>query len=141
MTPLQRARRRRLRKRRLAIVRRARQESLAGDAVWRNLCQKFVRTMCGAPGGVASARVAWQSYPPGQTREPGNRRPPMGVPVYFRLGTPYWHAAISAGAGYVWSTDIVRWGRPDKVSIDYVERRWNAEYLGWATHSNGVRVW
>jgi len=141
MTPLQRRRRRRLRKRRLAIVRRARRESLTGNAIWRSLCQKFVRTMCGAPGGAASARNAWQSYPPRQTREPGNRRPPMGVPVYFRLNTPYWHAAISAGAGYIWSTDIVRWGRVDKVSIDYLERRWNAEYLGWATHSNGVRVW
>ena len=141
MTLVERLRRRRLRKKRLAVVRRAREESLNGEPSWRNLCQKFVRTMCGAPGGAASAKIAWQSYPDHQTRGPGNRRPPMGVPVYFRLDTPYWHAAISAGKGYIWSTDITRWGRVDKVSIDYLERRWNAEYLGWATHSNGVRLW
>lgn len=130
-----------LRKRRLRAVRRARREHQRGAPVWRNLCQKFVRTMIGAPGGAASAREAWLAYPDEQNRGPGNRRPPIGVPVYFRLDTPYWHAALSAGKGYIWSTDIIRKGRVDKVSIAYLEHRWNAEYLGWATHSNGVRVW
>lgn len=120
---------------------RARLESQQGAAVWHNLCQKGVRTMLGAPGGAASARIAWQSLSDRQKRGPGNRKPPVGVPVYFKLNTPYWHAALSAGRGYIWSTDIVRRGRWDKVSISYLERRWNAEYLGWATVINGKQVW
>lgn len=130
-----------LRERRLRAVQFARREHERGPSIWRNLCQKFVRTSLGAPGGAASAKAAWQGLRDEQKRGPGNRKPPRGVPVYFRLDTPYWHAALSAGNGYIWSTDVIRTGRVDKVSITYLERRWDAEYLGWATHVNGVRVW
>lgn len=130
-----------LRARRKQALRYARDQHKNGPSIWHNLCQKFARTALGAPGGAASARLAWLGLTDRQRRGENNRTPPAGVPVYFKLNTPYWHAAISAGKGYVWSTDIVRIGQVDKVSISYLERRWNAEYLGWATHINGHRVW
>lgn len=132
-----------LRALRIGAARWARNQSMHGEAIWHNLCQKGTRTALGAPGGAVSAKAAWQSL-----KGTGKRRrwdpehpPPVGVPVYFRLDTPYWHAAISAGNGDIWSTDILRRGRYDKVSIGYLERRWHAKCLGWTTEINGKRVW
>lgn len=130
-----------LRERRRRAIQAARYEHEHGEPVWRNLCQKFTRSMLGAPGGAPSARVAWRELPASRRRDVGNRMPPAGVPVYFQMDTPYWHAALSAGRGFIWSTDIIRRGQVDKVSITYLERRWNATYVGWATEINGVRVW
>lgn len=114
-----------------------------GPGVWRNLCQKFTRTALEAGPGAPSARAAWQSLEGTGKRRRWNPEhpPPMGVPVYFRLNTPFWHVALSAGKGYVWSTDILRPGHVDKVSIAYLERRWHAECLGWTTAINGKDVW
>lgn len=124
-------------------VRWARDQHEHGLPIWRNLCQKGTRTALGAPGGAASAKIAWQELAGTGKRRRYNPEhpPPEGVPVYFKMNTPYWHAAISAGKGYIWSTDILRPGRYDKVSIAYLERRWNAECLGWTTFINGKRVW
>jgi hypothetical protein len=132
-----------LRARRRGALVYARLQHKQGGPVWHNLCQKFVRTALGAGPGSPSAKAAWQSLPQKRRRDTHTptRKPPAGVPVYFRMNTPYWHAALSAGRGYIWSTDILRPGRVDKVSIRYLERRWNAEYVGWATHINGRRVW
>lgn len=119
----------------------AREQHLHGGADWHNLCQKFVRTACGAGPGQPSAKAAWLHLPHEDKHGVGGKHPPLGVPVYFRLNTPFWHAALSAGKGYIWSTDILRRGHVDKVSIPYLEQRWHAEYLGWAEQINGRRVW
>lgn len=119
----------------------AHDQHVNGSAAWHNLCQKFVRTACGAGPGEPSARAAWVHLPSGDRHGIGGKHPPAGVPVYFRLNTPFWHAALSAGKGYIWSTDILRRGHLDKVSIGYLEHRWNAHYLGWAETINDRRVW
>ena len=119
----------------------ARTEHLVGLPIWRNLCQRFVRIGLGAGPGEPTARAAWLHLPEADRHGVGGKHPPAGVPVYFRLPTPFGHAALSAGKGLVWSTDILRAGQVDKVSIAYLERRWNATYLGWAESINGRRVW
>lgn len=128
---------------RKGAVRWAVQQHKSGSAIWENLCQKGTRTSLKAPGGAASAKIAWESLKGTGKRRRYNpeKPPPLGVPVYFKMNTPYWHAAISAGKGYVWSTDILRRGKYDKVSIKYLEKRWNARCLGWTTEINGKRVW
>lgn len=127
--------------RRLHALEFAREEHLHGDAVWRNWCQRFVRVALGADVGAPTARTAWLHLPPEDRHGVGGKHPPAGVPVYFRLNNLSWHAALSAGKGVIWSTDILRAGHVDKVTIPYLERRWGAVYLGWAESVNGRRVW
>lgn len=124
-------------------VRICRARAATGEAIWHNLCQKGTRTALEAPGGAPSAKAAWVELAGSGKRRKYNPEhpPPEGVPVYFKLDTPYWHAAISAGGGFIWSTDILRRGCYDKVSIGYLERRWHARCLGWTTYCNGKRVW
>lgn len=131
------------RTRRRRAVRTMRERHQRGETGWGNLCQKAVRTALGAGPGAASARIAWLTTPAAHKRpwRGGKKTPPFGVPVYFKLDSPYWHAALSAGRGYVWSNDIIKRGRIHKVSIAKIEQRWNAEYLGWTTHINGRRIW
>lgn len=119
-----------------------RQRHESGERVWFNLCQKAVRTALGAGPGSPSAKRAWLDANPKHRRpyDP-DRPPPHGVPVYFRMNTPYWHVALSAGRGRVWTTDVIRRGGVDKVSIAKIEARWNAECVGWLTHINGRRIW
>lgn len=124
--------------RRLDAVAYARAQVLSGADHWYGLCQKFTRTACGAGPGAPSAISAWRNLP--RSDKHSGPRPPFGVPVYWSVGR-YGHAAVSAGHGYVYSTDIKRHGRVDKVSIDYICRRWNADYLGWAETINGRRMW
>lgn len=110
---------------------------------WENDCQMFSRMALGAPGGLIfdTAKKAFLQIPHADRHPVGGKHPPAGVPVYFRLPNPFWHAAISAGKGLIWSTDITRRGRIDKVSIGYLERRWGADYLGWTESINRRRVW
>lgn len=110
---------------------------------WENDCQMFARTALGAPGGEIfdTARKALGQIPPADLHPVGGKHPPAGVPAYFRTHTPFWHVAISAGKGLIWSTDILRRGRIDKVSIPYLEDRWGATYIHWTESINGRRVW
>lgn len=127
--------------RRKAALEFALREHHAPTRWWENDCQMAVRMALGAQGGIASARLAYLALPAEDRHGAGGKHPPAGVPAWFRLNTPYWHVALSAGRGLIWSTDILRTGRWDKVSIPYLERRWNAHYLGWSESINGRRVW
>jgi hypothetical protein len=127
--------------RRKAALEFALHEHVQPSRDWTNDCQMGVRMALGAAGGIGSARLSWLALPAADRHGVGGKHPPAGVPVWFRLNTPFWHVALSAGKGLVWSTDILRHGRWDKVSIPYLERRWNADYLGWGESINGRRVW
>lgn len=104
---------------------------------WTGRCQEFTRRSLGIGGGFPSALAAWRGVAK-QDRDP-SRTPPPGVPVYWSGGR-YGHAALSAGDGYVYSTDIKRRGKVDKVPLALIEQRWGYRYLGWARTINGVRV-
>lgn len=66
--------------------------------------------------------------------------PPAATTVYWDIGRNG-HVAPSAGDGYVWSTDILRTGKIDKVKISYINQHWGAKYLGWSDTVNGVDIY
>lgn len=101
-------------------------------------CLKFSRTCAGAPAGVPDATAAWR-----QARHRHSAgTPPRGALVFWTGGSRgHGHVAISDGAGYVWSTDIRRAGKVDRVSLGYLAAKWpSLRYAGWAEDVNGVRV-
>lgn len=102
------------------------------------LCLEFTRTTLDTGPKYGSAKEAYSHVAPGDRH--GGAEPPPGVPVFWKVGT-WWHVAVSAGGGYVWSTDILRKGKVDKVTIGYISRRWGATYLGWTETLNGKRVY
>lgn len=111
-----------------------------GSPIWAGLCQKGVRIALGAEPGAPTAWAAWQDCPEEDRHPVGGKHPPAGVPAYYRVGA-WGHVGLSAGHGLIWSTDILRRGLWDKVSIPYIERRWGATYVGWTDTINGRRVW
>lgn len=114
------------------------QQILHPDKDWTNRCQEFTRRSLGVGGGFPSAISAWRGVAKAD-RSP-SRTPPSGVPCYF-AGGKYGHAVLSAGDGWVYSTDIKRRGKVDKVKLELIEHRWGYRYLGWARTINGVRIY
>lgn len=116
------------------------------NAWWRvGLCLKFTRTcfnvaaMQNATPAGGYALLAWQraKYKHGV----GSKRPPAGVPVFFDGVGRYGHVAVSAGGGYVYTTDYPLLNRVRKVPITAIELAWGCYMIGWTEDINGVRVW
>lgn len=104
-------------------------ESAHPSQDWYNLCQKFARTAVGAAAWAPSARLAFNAVPAAH-RHSGV--PPAGALAYYgNPDTGNGHVALSAGGGYVWSTDIKRHGQIDKVRYDVFARAWGLAYRGW----------
>lgn len=102
------------------------------------MCQDYVRSKLSAPYGAPTAIAAW-----GQARlkHPGDPAPPAMVPVYFRGGsTGAGHAALSAGGGWIFSTDWPTAGRVGEVKITTLAATWHETYLGWTGDINGKVV-
>lgn len=110
----------------------------SGSKSWQNQCLAFVRTMLDIPAKYGTASAAWAATP--ATDRNTDPSPPVGVPVFFSTSNPAGHVALSAGDGYVWSTDIGPQGNaPGQVrlvSIQTIESTWGAQYLGWADELN-----
>lgn len=97
---------------------------------WYMWCLKFVRTSWGIPAtGIKDANAAWRMA---KDKHPGNANPPAGAPVYWAVGK-FGHIAISDGTGHVYSNDILRKGKIDRVPISLIARKWKAKYLGWSS--------
>jgi len=109
----------------------AENERRRGVARWSGLCQKFARSCWDINPGYASAKDAWNAQNPKHQHH--DRTPPAGALVYF-LGGQYGHATFSAGGGHIYSTDILRAGRVDLVTISTIERKWGLKYAGWTDH-------
>lgn len=102
---------------------------------WHNDCLLFVRSAFAVGSLYSSAERGFYG-----TRYRHTTTPPAGVPVWWTNGA-YGHVAMSAGGGYVWSNDILRDGKIDKVKISYITARWGQHYRGWSEDINGVRVY
>jgi hypothetical protein len=98
-------------------------------------CQKFVRSAFGSAGGALTAVAAWNAS---GTQHRGDGNPPAGAAVYWSGGAG--HAAISAGNGMVYSTDAIRPGKVDLVSIDWLNSHWGKPYLGWSESTNEKKI-
>lgn len=71
----------------------------------------------------------------GQVPEP----PPVGVPVWWTGGASG-HVAISAGRGFVLSTDYPAATQINRVSIKRLTQQWHKTYVGWTEDINTVTV-
>lgn len=99
-----------------------------------DMCLKFVRTRFGVAALAGDAAEGFA-----MTDERHTSTPPRGVPVWWTGGT-HGHVAISAGNGYVISTDWPRRGTVGRVSIATLTDSWNKKYRGWSEDINQVHV-
>lgn len=110
----------------------AKQQQQTGADQWFQWCLKFVRTATGIPAVHNDAGTAWLHA----RKRHKTGTPPRGAAVFWDIGQ--WdHVALSDGGGYVYSNDILRRGRIDRVSIATITQRWGATYLGWTQDLNG----
>lgn len=112
----------------------AQRVSETGTDVGVNMCQRFVRMAFGSAGGAATAVDAWRATPDKHTKG----TPPPGTAVYWGGGAG--HTAISAGNGWVYTTD---WAEPGKVSlarIDDITTKWGKPLLGWTGQTNERKI-
>ena len=110
-------------------------------------CQLWTRTQYDAPSagdvdldGDADAVDGWLSEPY-NLRHPGDRKPPVGVPVAWSGGSSgNGHRAIVVAPGMIRSTDAAGSGRVGTVPLDWVERNWGLHYLGWSESIDGILI-
>ncbi|RZS87063.1 putative peptidoglycan binding protein [Motilibacter rhizosphaerae] len=94
---------------------------------WRH-CQVFARQCVGAAPFGDSARLAWLGVP--EQHRHTSFPPPAGSLAYYgSIESGAGHAVFAVDGGYVWSTDIERRGKVDKVPWD--TDFWKHPYLGW----------
>jgi hypothetical protein len=98
----------------------------------------FVRVCWDVPPKYGSASLAWANAKFRHT----TGTPPAGAPIFWTGGGQgFGHVALSTGNGSCWSTDILRDGWPDHVTIDLIDRAWgNLTRVGWSEDINDVRV-
>jgi hypothetical protein len=119
-----------------------------GDPNVPDTCQLWTRTIFGAPSAGdrdhdtdADAVDGWLSEP-AWAKHPGDRNPPLGVPVSFSGGSSgHGHRAVVVGPnGQVGGTDTPERGRVGIVDIDWIERNWGLHYLGWSETITGLPI-
>lgn len=99
-------------------------------------CLWTVCELLATPHGARTARAAWSLVPVAQRH--GHLVPPAGRPVFFQTNNAAWHVTMSdAEPWWLWSTDILRSGKLDRVPKSLIQRRWGARYLGWTSSLNG----
>ena len=126
----------------------ARKEHESRSRDWTGWCAVFTRKAFGAPaigdydGDLAAdAEDVWKAAEH-KHPETNPARIPRGVPIFWAGGAgDHGHAAVSAGRGLMWSTDVARTGFVDLVPIDDVRRKWGLTLLGWTEDINGVVVY
>lgn len=106
------------------------------------MCKQRTRLAYGVPSdGSASASEAWSRT---RHRHPASTvaDAPRGALIWWTGGSKgHGHVGIKAGNAYVWSVDIKRPGRWDKVPIEQITRSWpSLRLVGWSEDIDGVRV-
>jgi hypothetical protein len=130
-------------------------KAMLTDECAENSCLRFVRLLYGhdgvdrvpalnfTPSNFKSpfAAEAWENaqkkHKPRANSTP--KAPPVGVPVWW-TGEPSGHVAISAGGGYVISTDYPRATQVNKVAIKDLTSAWRKQYRGWTEDINDVTI-
>lgn len=98
-----------------------------------------------APGEYDSARIQWERTPRARRRV-GDRGVPAGAIVLFDLAVDGTrdprpgHICISLGGNRVVTTDWPERGRIGIATIEQIEKKWNADYLGWTDVIGGHNV-
>lgn len=120
--------------------------ALASRTYPRAMCYRWTREIFGLPAvgdvdgdGDADAVDGWKAA---RHRHPGDRNPPVGVPVFWSGGSNgNGHAAVTVPGG-VRSIDVGPggFGTVGTVDLGWFERQWNLTYLGWSEDLGGVRI-
>lgn len=97
---------------------------------WFNLCQLFARQCVGAPSFGRSARLAFNSVSSEHTHTSAPP-PPGSIAYYGQSDRGFGHAVFVVEGGYVWSNDILRKGRIDRVKWNIFLPEWGLPYRGW----------
>lgn len=106
---------------------------------WNALCLMFVRRCFNVAAKYPDARTAWaNAKKKHKTSDPSSI--PSGVPVFFDTTSKWDHIVLSIGGGKCISTDALRKGKPDIVSIASLAKSWGP-LLGWSEDVNGVTVY
>lgn len=106
---------------------------------WHNWCLVFSRMAFGVGPKYPDASQGWYNA---TYKHPGTATPPAAVPVWWTGGSQgHGHVAVSDGNGYCYSSDILRYGKIDRVPIALINQKWGLPYKGWTEDINGVRVY
>jgi len=94
------------------------------------MCANFVASMYGAVGlgGYSSAADQWSSIP-SRLKNGGYNAPP-GALLFW--GGGYGHVAISAGGGWVYTTDFDGRGVVSLVKASDITAQWGKPFQGWS---------
>ena len=106
----------------------------AAETFQADRCLVFVRTRFGVGPKAGDAAEGFAI-----TTARHSTTPPPGVPVWWTGGS-HGHVAISAGGGYVYSTDWPRSGTVGRAAITSITDNWHKTYRGWSEDINGVAV-
>lgn len=99
----------------------------------KGLCDHAVALWYGLDhSGQPSARQHWLNIPSSR-KYPGATHFPEGALVFYGVvSSGYGHVAIADGKGFIWSTDILRAGKVDRVPWRLVYTKWGLPLLGWS---------
>lgn len=100
---------------------------------WYNQCQFFARQCVGASPFGASARLAFNAIA-ADHRHTSKPPPPGSIAYYGNHSSGAGHAVFVVDGGYVWSNDILRRSKIDRVRWDIFVSRWGLPYRGWIDH-------
>ena len=111
------------------------------------MCQAWTRGIYGAPSvgdvdrdGDADAVDGWRAESP-EHRHPGDRNPPRGVPLAWKGGSKgHGHRAVSLGNRKVRSIDVNGPGTVGTVDLDWFEKHWDMDYLGWSDSISDIKI-
>lgn len=129
----------------------ARAQGWVGDAYPMGWCQRWVVAEIFGTGGVgdwdhdgaADAEDGWRqaNAKVSAAQITSLDRVPAGVACYWTGGAhDYGHAAVSAGNGYIYSTDLPYTGKVGKVPITTPHTKWGLTFAGYATVMNGFTI-
>ena len=97
---------------------------------WYRKCQVFSRQCVGAAPFGDSARLAFNGTPE-EHRHKSSPPPPGSIAYYGFRDSGTGHAVFVVEGGHVWSNDIERRGRIDRVKWDVFPSAWKLPYRGW----------
>lgn len=100
-----------------------------GKCLWE--CQEIYPTNHWYPS-------AWSQWQNAKKRHNG-KKAPVGAPMYYR-GGKYGHVVLYVGDGMVRSTDAGGSGKMATVPIEWFQRAWGYEYVGWSEDLGGKMI-
>ena len=100
-----------------------------GMCLWE--CQEIFPTNHWYPSAIAQ----WQNAKKKHT----NKNAPVGAPMYYKGGR-HGHIVLYVGNGMVRSTDAGGVGKMATVPIEWFQRNWGYEYLGWSEDLGGKDI-